>query len=109
VNELVARKRAKVLHDPEMFATYHKLADQAKAVVDAHILEMQRQVRAILESGIANDEFRIRDADSAARVVLSSTVRFHHPHFVQKQLEDPQKELDQVMDVIVAGFKTGTV
>lgn len=100
-------KRRKVLDDPEMFATYHALAEAARAVVDAHVAELTRQVARIIAAGAAAGEFSVRDPEAAARVVLGATMRFHHPHFVQLGIEDA--DLRATLDVLQAGLRGGAI
>ena len=52
-------KRQKVLNEPEVFATYSAIAQEARGVVQAHIAELISQVAAIVESGISSNEFRV--------------------------------------------------
>ena len=46
---LMAAKRRKVLDDPEMFATYFRLASDAREVVQAHVDELVGQIARIIE------------------------------------------------------------
>ncbi len=52
----MALKRQKVLDDPEMFATYLALAEEARGVVQAHVNELVGQLAGIIESGISSKE-----------------------------------------------------
>jgi AcrR family transcriptional regulator len=76
---LVATKRKKALDDPELFATYHALAVDARDVVAAHIEALTGQLARIIGDGVASGEFKVADAASAARAVFNATARFHHP------------------------------
>jgi AcrR family transcriptional regulator len=112
VNGLIRAKRRKVLDDPEMFATYHALAESAREVVDHHIEELCSQIRTILQQGTKEGAFRINNLQAAAQVVLNSTLRFHHPHFVsQAPVEHGklEKQARQMLAVLIAGLRSGAV
>ncbi len=104
---LTEAKRRKVLDDPEMFATYHALAEAARAVVDAHVTELTRQLAMIVRDGAAAGAFMVRDAGAAARVVLGATMRFHHPHFVQAGIDEA--DLRATLRLLLAGLRSGVV
>ncbi len=76
---LSAAKRHKVLDDPELFATYHGLAEQARDVVDAHVNELIDQIARIVDDGVTQGEFVVGDVATSARAVFDATIRFHHP------------------------------
>ena len=110
VTTLAAQKRAKVLDDPELFATYHAVATAARDVVDAHVAELNAQVSAIIRDGVARGEFKVRDADAAARAVLNATARFHHPYHVKEAGgRDMTDEIRAVLKLVLAGLRTGTL
>ena len=104
---LAEAKRRKVLDDPEMFATYQALADGARAVVDAHVAELIRQLAVIIAGGAAAGEFAVRDPEAAARVVLWATMRFHHPHLVATA--PPEAELRQTVAVLREGLRGAAI
>ncbi len=76
---LVSIKHEARRDDPEMFAAYFHLAQEATGVVDQHVDELESQVTAILEEGRAQGVFYVEDAETAARAVFQATARFHHP------------------------------
>ncbi len=78
-DELIAIKHRKVLDDPELFATYHRIAEQAGDVVDAHVDELVSQLTQIIEDGIREGSFAVADPRVAAAAVFQATLRFHHP------------------------------
>lgn len=108
--QLITLKRQKVLDDPELFATYSAIAQEARGVVQAHIDELVRQVAAIVESGISSNEFRVRDPQIAAKAVFQATVRFHHPAHAS-EWSDPDIDTDfaQVWRLILAGLVVGEI
>jgi AcrR family transcriptional regulator len=79
LDALRATKRQKVLDDPEMFATYHALAEEAREVVRRHVEELVEQLAQVIRDGMADGEFRRVDPEIAARAVFDATARFHHP------------------------------
>ncbi|RNL86140.1 TetR family transcriptional regulator [Halostreptopolyspora alba] len=76
---LAEAKRRKVLDDPELFHTYHTLAEQARGVVDEHVRELTDQLTRIIRDGAAQGRYRVASPEAAARGVFDATVRFHHP------------------------------
>ena len=103
--QLMTLKRQKVLDEPELFATYSAIAQEARGVVQAHIDELLKQVAAIVESGISSNEFRVTDPQVAAKAVLQATVRFHHPAHAS-EWSDPDIDTDfaQVWRLVIAGL-----
>ena len=76
---LIATKRSRALDDPELFATYMVLANDAREVVTEHVQTLVGQIAAILRSGVERGEFSGIDADTIARAVFDATSRFHKP------------------------------
>jgi AcrR family transcriptional regulator len=107
---LAAQKRAKVLNDPELFAAYHAVAQSARAVVEAHLGELNEHVAAIIRDGVAKGEFSVTDAHLAAAAVLNATARFHHPYHVKESGgRDTTAELRDVLGLVLAGLRAGTL
>ncbi|MBV9879054.1 MAG: TetR family transcriptional regulator [Gemmatirosa sp.] len=103
-------KRRKVLDDPEMFATYHAVAEAARHVVDAHVATLHGQLAAIVRDGVASGEFAPIDPDVAARTIFDATVRFHHPHHVRESAARSAAEeqaVRRVLALLVAGLRAG--
>jgi AcrR family transcriptional regulator len=76
---LIAFKRRKLLDEPELFATYHAIAEDARAVIREHVAELVGQIARIIRDGVAEGAFRTVDADAAAWAVFRATASFHHP------------------------------
>ncbi len=76
---LLAAKRKKVTGEPELFATYSRLVQDARDVVRGHVEELVGQVARIVADGAARGEFDTDDPKSAARAVFDATARFHNP------------------------------
>jgi len=89
LTRLIEIKRRKVLDDPEMFATYHTLVEDARARVMGHVATLTAQVTAIIADGVARGEFAVDDPAAAARAVFDATGRFHNPAHAA-EWADPQ-------------------
>ena len=76
---MIAIKHKKVLDDPEMFATYLTLAQEACKVVKAHKEGLVDQIVHILSDGVQQGVFVVPDVKASARALFDATVRFHHP------------------------------
>ena len=105
LERLVTLKRQKVLSDPELFATYHAIAQEAREVVQAHVDELVRQLAQIIESGISSTEFKVSDPHETAKAVFNATVRFHHPAHAS-EWSDPNIDTDfaHVWRLVLAGL-----
>jgi AcrR family transcriptional regulator len=105
---LVAAKRREARQDPELFATYHALAEAARGVVATHVAELQGQLARIIRDGAAAGVFPIADPEEAARAVFAATSRFHHPHFVQRAAEQPlEEQVRPALRLLIAGLRAG--
>lgn len=106
--QLMTLKRQKVLDDPELFATYSAIAEAARGVVQAHVDELVRQVTQIIESGMASNEFKVTDAQAAAKAVFDATIRFHHPaHAAEWSNPTIDAEFAQLWHLMLAGLRAG--
>jgi len=107
---LAAAKRAKVLDDPELFATYHAVVQAVRRVVDDHVADLHAQVGRIIRDGVAEGDFKVKDPDAAAIAVLNATMRFHHPlHVKESGGRDNEPEIRTVMKLVLAGLRAGTL
>lgn len=105
LERLITLKRQKVLDDPEMFATYHAIAEAAREVVQSHVDELVGQLAQIMESGISRGEFQVSHPRKAANAVLNATVRFHHPaHASEWNKADINEDFVDVWKLILAGL-----
>lgn len=105
---LIRSKRGNVNDDPEMFATYHQVSEQAREPVDRHLSEMRAQLAGIIADGVASGTFHPTDTITAAGAVLDATTPFHHPYFVR----DPARragdfEAQATIDLLLAGLRAG--
>jgi AcrR family transcriptional regulator len=76
---LIASKHTKARDDAELFATYTKLAADAREVVSAHVETLTKQLARIIADGVARGEFTVTDPRVAGRAVFDATSRFHNP------------------------------
>jgi AcrR family transcriptional regulator len=96
---MIAIKHKKVAEDPEMFATYLALAQEACKVVRAHREGLIDQAAQILSEGVKQGAFEVADTKAAARALFEATNRFHHPAHAE-EWKDPQ--LATRIDVLLA-------
>ena len=106
---LIAIKRAKVLDDPELFATYHALATEAREVVGAHIDALVGQVARIIADGVARGEFAPCHPAVEGRAVLNATARFHDPaHAAEWSEPGIDSACEAVVSLVLRGLGAGT-
>jgi AcrR family transcriptional regulator len=103
---LAEAKRRKVHDDPELFANYHALAEEAREVVGEHVAKLQAQLARIVADGVTAGEFRAVEPEPTAAAILDATLRFHHPHHVREGGgRDRSAELARVAGLLVAGMR----
>jgi AcrR family transcriptional regulator len=102
---LLATKRAKILDDPELFATYHGMIMEAREVVEGHIEELVAQVAGIIAQGVARGEFAVDDPRRTAEALFQATVRFHNPMHAP-DWRDPKidDDFDALWSLLTAGL-----
>jgi AcrR family transcriptional regulator len=104
---LFAAKQKLVSVDPEMFATYLSLAQEACQTVRAHKESLIDQVALILSDGVKQGAFQVTDAKSTARAIFDATSRFHHPAH-SDEWSDPQltARIDAVLALLLKGLES---
>jgi AcrR family transcriptional regulator len=104
-----AIKCTKVTEDPEMFATYLALAQDARAVVKAHKERLIDQIARILSEGVAEGVFHVADAKVTARSIFDATILFHHPAHAE-EWNDPAlaTRTDAVLDLVFRGLEASS-
>ncbi|WML48965.1 TetR family transcriptional regulator [Neobacillus sp. PS3-34] len=102
---LINIKHALVQEDPELFTMYTTLVEESVDAVNAHIGELIGQIIPIIEAGVANQEFKSRDAKATASGVFMATARFHHPAHA-KEWASPtiDQEFEVVWNLILSGI-----
>ncbi len=103
---LFAAKQKRVLEDPEMFATYLTLAQEACKTVRAHKESLIDQVVVILSDGVKQGAFHITDVKATAQAIFDATSRFHHPAH-SDEWNDPQlaSRIDALLAVLMKGLE----
>ncbi len=104
VERLIEIKETAIQDDPELFATYNKLAEASRGVIAEHVEHLRAQLQIIVEDGIKNGEFKVKDAKAVARAIHESTTRYQHPFFVSR----PEKHSDGMhllLTLLIAGMK----
>lgn len=106
---LISGKRKKVLDDPELFATYAELGEEARGVVKAHVDHLAEMITHIIADGISQGEFADADPAALGRAVLVATTRFHSPAHAL-EWSDPTIDVafEEVWSLIVWGLRTRT-
>ena len=103
---MFAIKHKKVSDDPEMFATYLALAQEACKVVKAHKDRLVDQIAQILADGVKQGVFQIADVKASARAIFDATSRFHHPAHAE-EWSDPQlaARIDVLLALLLRGLE----
>ena len=99
-------KYKKVTEDPEMFATYLTLAQEACEAVKAHKERLVDQVAQIIADGLKQGAFQVADAKVAARAVFDATTRYHHPAH-SDDWKDPARpaRIDALLGLLLKGLE----
>jgi AcrR family transcriptional regulator len=97
LDQLIEFKRRKALDDPELFATYYAIAQDARHVAAAHVDTLLAQLTQIIADGVARNEFTVADPAEAARAVFDATLRFHKPVYAS---EWSQPGIDAAFDAV---------
>jgi AcrR family transcriptional regulator len=103
---MIAIKHKKVADDPEMFATYLALAQEACKVVRAHKDGLVDQIAQILSEGVKQGAFQVTDTKATARALFEATARFHHPAHAD-EWRDPQlvARIDVLLALLLRGVE----
>jgi AcrR family transcriptional regulator len=99
-------KYKKVTEDPEMFATYLTLAQEACEAVKAHKERLVDQVAQIVADGVKQGAFQVTDAKVAARAVFDATTRYHHPAH-SDEWKDPSRSarIDALLGLLLRSLE----
>ncbi|MGX9889847.1 TetR family transcriptional regulator [Streptomyces sp. NPDC002276] len=103
---LFEAKRKKAGGDPELFATYSVLAEEAGEVVGAHIDELTGQLTEIVRAGVDDGVFTVSDPAVAARTVFQATGRFHDPSYAREWLKPGvEAEFEAMVELLLRGLR----
>ncbi|MEV6505900.1 TetR family transcriptional regulator [Streptomyces sp. NPDC051642] len=99
-------KRKKAGGDPELFATYSVLAEEAGEAVSEHIAELTGQLTQIVRAGVDSGAFTVPDPVVAARAVFQATGRFHDPSYAREWLKPGvEGEFGAMVELLVRGLR----
>jgi AcrR family transcriptional regulator len=103
---MISIKYKKVCEDPEMFATYLTLAQEACQVVKAYKDGQVDQIAQILSEGVKQGAFEVTDIKVSARALFDATSRFHHPAHAD-EWSDPQlgARIDALLTLLLRGLE----
>ena len=103
---LFTAKQNRFNEDPEMFATYLTLAQEACKVVKGHKEGLIEQVASILSDGVKQGAFEIADLKTSARAVFDASIRFHHPAH-SDEWKDPElpARIDALLALVLRGLE----
>jgi AcrR family transcriptional regulator len=103
---LFTAKQSRFNEDPEMFATYLTLAQEACKVVKGHKEGLIEQVASILSDGVKQGAFEIADVKTSARAVFDASIRFHHPAH-SDEWKDPElpARIDALLALVLRGLE----
>jgi AcrR family transcriptional regulator len=103
---LMASKRSLAQEDPELFATYMQLANEARGVVNTHVNILVQQIAQIIADGIIRGEFAAVDPAIAARALFDATMLFHNPvHAAEWSNPDIEASFDGVWYLALRGLR----
>jgi AcrR family transcriptional regulator len=103
---MIAIKHKKLGDDPEMFATYLALAQEACTVVKAHKDGLVDQIANILSDGVKQGVFAVADLKASARAIFDATCRFHHPaHAEEWRDPDLPARIDALLALLFRGLE----
>ena len=99
-------KYKKVTEDPEMFATYLTLAQEACEAVRAHKERLVDQVAHIISDGVKQGAFQVADVKATARATFDATTRYHHPAH-SDEWKDPARpaRIDALLGLLLRGLE----
>ncbi|MEA2940547.1 MAG: hypothetical protein QOD09_1076 [Bradyrhizobium sp.] len=103
---LFAAKHKKCSDDPEMFAAYLALAQEAREVVKAYKQHLAEQIEHILSDGVEQGAFQVADVKASARAIFDATVRYHHPAHAE-EWDDPALpvRIDALLALLLDGLE----
>jgi AcrR family transcriptional regulator len=102
---LIASKRRSARDDPELFATYVALVEEARLVVKAHVNDLVKQITQIIADGIARGEFTVENPVTTGQAIWAATTRFHNPVHAQEWSDpDIDKSFEGVWLLILGGL-----
>ena len=105
IEKLRSIKRQRFSDDPELFALYQEIAEQARDEVVRHLDQMLDQLQLIIEEGNSQGIFHAPDSRRAAQAVLNATARLHHPLFVCGPDYPSDSDARYLINMVVTALK----
>ena len=90
-------KRAKVLHDPELYKSFDLLAIAQKPYVKQHLDTVRAQLVGLAKEAIAKRRLRGAAPEKMAAIIWESMMAFHHPKLVAQHIEEKREPLLRVV------------
>ncbi|MGW1995402.1 TetR family transcriptional regulator [Embleya sp. NPDC001921] len=102
---LFTAKRAKASADPELFAAYMQLANQASAEITRHVDGLIEQLAGLVADGVADGSFAPTDPHDTAVAIFNATDRFHDPvHAAEWAAPGTEAAFENVRRLLLAGL-----
>lgn len=98
-------KRDKIRKDPEIYRTFNMAVEGKKEFVLKHLNVLDDQLGRIIEKGKKAGMFQRFSTIETVKLLMNSTVSFHHPVMVvEHQGQDRIEELKSLIDTIIIGL-----
>lgn len=98
-------KKEKVLKDPELYKSFNMAAELVKPFIIEHLDNLNRQLLMLVRKAIIAQEIGAKSPESVVRLLLESTISFHHPRMVLDYKDENREELlKQVVETMLAGL-----
>ncbi|MFE4670010.1 TetR family transcriptional regulator [Streptomyces sp. NPDC056716] len=100
-------KRRKAGEDPELFATYMVLVDEAVQAVDDHVTDLTAQLTRIVGDGVATGVFSTSDEQLTARALFQASGRFHDPCYAAEWVRpEVETDLEALLELLLGGLRS---
>ncbi|MFE2045123.1 TetR family transcriptional regulator [Streptomyces sp. NPDC059477] len=100
-------KRRKAGEDPELFATYMVLVDEAVQTVDDHVTDLTAQLTRIVGDGVATGVFSTPDEHLTARALFQASGRFHDPCYAAEWARPGvETDLEALLELLLGGLRS---
>lgn len=98
-------KKEKVLKDPELYKSFNMAAEMLKPFIIRHLDNLNRQLLTLVRKSIATNEICAESPENVVRLLLESTVSFHHPRMVLDHKDENREGLlKQLVQVMLEGL-----
>ena len=102
---LHARKRRRVLRDPELYKAFGVASSAMKPFIERHLANMLRQVTGLVREAMDAGELALREPEEVAAVLLEGAKSFHHPVLVAEHAHEKREALlREVLGALLRGF-----